>query len=481
MNQALMMYFLGRVSVILTASLLVPMAYCLYAGASEGIVFLLVFFLMAASTAGLLVEGRVSRRQLSIKEGAQFLLILWCWLAFFGMLPFLETEQLDLVGAMFESVSALTTTGVTLLPADAPYVMWIWRALLGWLGGMAFLVMLVTILPHVSGCFGLTLAFRRSMTFSAMLKPMEHVSLQAMGVYGGITLFSWLLYVLAGLAPLDSMIAAMLTVSTTGGADVLDWFGEDGNPWPECAAALTMALVCGNLLRYWRTFQRKDFGDYYRNPETRAFFAAVFLFGCFVTWNLWYHGLYDFLGSMRQAFFHVLSFASTTGFATAAAVGWPDAALFFLFLLAVVGGCMGSPTGGLKVIRFMVLFKLMGLEVRRTLHPRMLANVMVGRVPVPAKIAQRILGFFFLYAAAFFLFVLLLSLSGISMTEAVGMSLSGFTSLGTSLGLAGEASFTAMPGILKVMACFFMIFARMEIFAVLLLVQLTIGEFRRRW
>ena len=305
--------------------------------------------------------------------------------------------------------------------------------------------------------------------------------MQMIGVYAGITVFSCLLYALSGLSPAEALLASMLTVSTAGGRDVFDWFGDDGNPWPECSAALTMLLVCGNLLRYWRTFQRRDFRDYYGNPETKFFLSVVLASGLFMTLHLWHHGMYGFAASMRQAFFHVLSFASTTGFSSSVIADWPDMELFLLFLLAFMGGCMGSPTGGLKVIRWIVLFKLVAIEVRRTLHPHMIANVVVGNVSVSSKIMGRILSFFFLYVAAFFLFVLVLSLSGISMSEAVGMAISGFTSLGTSLGLAGRESFLGMPDAIKLLGCLFMILARMEIFAFLVLARICFGEHRQKW
>lgn len=481
MNQALMMYLLGRVSAIMTVSLLLPIAYCASEGKGEGLVFFLVFLLMCGATGGLVVEGRMNKRQLSVRDAAQFMFLLWFFLIFFGMLPFLAAGELGATEALFESVSALTTTGVSLLSQDASFVMWLWRGMLGWLGGACFLVMLVTVMHQVSGCFGMELAFRRTMSFSSMMKPMERLSLQSLGVYGGITLFSWLLYVLSGLPPSEGVVAAMLTVSTTGGRDVFDWFGEDGNPWPECTAALTMFLVCGNLLRYWRTFQRRDFRDYYRNPETRFFCTVVFLFGAWMTFHLWYHGHYDFFASLRQAFFHVLSFASTTGFSSSVIREWPDLELFLLFLLAFMGGCIGSPTGGLKAMRFLVLFKLMTIEVRRSLHPHMVANAVVGTDSVPAKTAGRILGFFFLYSAAFFLFVLLFSLSGIRMSEAVGLAVAGFTSIGTSLGLAGREAFSSMPDAVKILGCLFMILARIEIFAVLVLGQIYFGGRRQKW
>ncbi|MBQ7479399.1 MAG: TrkH family potassium uptake protein [Selenomonadaceae bacterium] len=481
MNQPLMMYLLGRASVVMTASLLLPLARCAYDGWVGAGAFLVSFLLMGGASAVLVIEGRVHKRQLSVKDAAQFMFLFWMWLAFFGMLPFLCSGQMGLISALFESVSAVTTTGVSLLPAEAPYVMWFWRGVLSWLGGAAFLVTFVTVFPQVSGCFGMTLAFRRSMFFSSMLKPMDHLSVQILGVYACITLLSGILYALSGLEGLDPLLAAMLTTSTTGGKDVFNWFGEDGNPWPECTAALTMLLVCGNLLRYWRTFQRREFGDYYGNAEMKFFLSTVAVFGGFMTMHLWSSGLYDFPASMRQAFFHVLSFASTTGFSSSIISQWPDSERFFLFLLAFVGGCMGSPTGGLKAMRLIVLFKLVAIEVRRTLHPHMIANVVVGQESVPAKIMGRILSFFFLYMASFFLFVLVLSLSGSSLSEAVGMAASGFTSLGSSMGLIGKGAFLAMPDAIKIFACLFMLLARMEIFAFLLLGQLYFGEVRKKW
>ena len=482
MKQTLMMHLLGRASAMMAAALLPSLALCLCRGnGKEGQTFFLVFLVAAMAAIGFLIEGRGHRRQLSVKEGAQFVSLFWLWLSLLGMLPFWLSGYMNPLAAFFESVSAVTTTGMSFLPREAPYVLWFWRSSLGWLGGAAFLAILVTALSQVSGCFGLTLSFRRSLSFSAMLRPMEHLSLQMVGVYAGITLLSWGLYALSGLSSMDALMASMLTVSTTGRMDVFGWFGDDGNPWPECAAMVTMLLVCGNLLRYWRTFQRRDFRDYYGNPEMKFFLVAVAVFGCTMALHLWHQGVYPLGESLRHSLFHVMSFISTTGLATEDLLHWPDLELFFLFLLAFVGGCMGSPTGGLKVMRFIVLFKLLAIEVRRTLHPRMVSNVVVGNVSVSAKIMGRIMIFFFLYVASFFLFVLVLSLSGISMSEAVGIAIGGFTSLGTSLGLAKDVSLAGIPDIIKFMACFFMLLARMEIFAFLLLLQICFGEAHRKW
>ena len=149
----------------MTASLLLPLARCAYDGWVGAGAFLVSFLLMGGASAVLVIEGRVHKRQLSVKDAAQFMFLFWMWLAFFGMLPFLCSGQMGLISALFESVSAVTTTGVSLLPAEAPYVMWFWRGVLSWLGGAAFLVTFVTVFPQVSGCFGMTLAFRRSMFF----------------------------------------------------------------------------------------------------------------------------------------------------------------------------------------------------------------------------------------------------------------------------------------------------------------------------
>jgi len=481
-KHTLMMHLLGRTSIMMAAALLPDVILCLYWGnLKEGRTFLLEFLVVVAAAIGFLMEGRGHKKQLSVKEGAQFVSLFWLWLSFLGMFPFWISGHMGFLPAFFESVSALTTTGMSFLSEDAPYVMWFWRSSLGWIGGAGFLIMLVTVLPQVSGCFGLTLSFRRSMFFSSVMRPMEHLALQVLGVYVGITLLSWMLYALSGLSVIDALMASMLTVSTTGRMDVFHWFESDGNPWPECTAVLTMFLVCGNLLRYWRTFQRKDYKDYYGNPEMRFLLSIVVVFACLMALHLWYNDIYPLGMSLVHSFFHVMSFISTTGLATEELIYWPDLELYFLFLLAFVGGCMGSPTGGLKVMRLIVLFKLLGIEVRRTLHPHMVSNVVVGNVSVSSKIMGRIMIFFFLYIAVFFAFVLLFSLSGISMSEAVGIAVGGFTSLGTSLGLVSNASLAKIPDSIKFIGCFFMLLARMEIFAFLLLVQIFSVEIRKKW
>ena len=72
-------------------------------------------------------------------------------------------------------------------------------------------------------------------------------------------------------------------------------------------------------------------------------------FGLLLAWHLWHMGVYDGADSLRMGFFHVLSFSSTTGLTAAAVDTWPDFDRYVLFLLVFVGGCIGSPTGGIRI------------------------------------------------------------------------------------------------------------------------------------
>ena len=137
------------------------------------------------------------------------------WLVFgcVGMLPYGLSGTLSWGEAFFESVSAFTTTGATCLSGPVPRTLIFWRSILEWLGGLNFIVLLVTVLPQVSGCFGLTLSARQSIFFSPVWNKMAESARQGFGVYASLTALSCLLYLAAGLDPFSALAQTMVTLS----------------------------------------------------------------------------------------------------------------------------------------------------------------------------------------------------------------------------------------------------------------------------
>lgn len=484
MNRSIVFYLVSRLALINGLALLIPLLAALWWGEAG-----LVYFAPALAAALLAAafcryRGRHHKRHLGPGEGAWYMVSAWFLLGLLGMIPYVMAGTFaSPVDAFFESVSAFTTTGTSCLAdggAGLPQSLLLWHSLMEWLGGLNFILLLVSVMPQVSGCFGLTLSVHQSVSFSPMVPRMQEAARQAGLIYLAITVFSMVLYVLAGLPLGMAVNQGLMTMSTSGGDSLFD-FSQYDSLALEAAGAVSMLLASGNFLLYWKSWERRDFKSLFCDAEWRTFLTVVVVTGCLVSFHLWRFGVYDGWDNLRYGFFQVLSFISTSGFSSAAYSTWPEFDKYVLFALAFVGGCIGSATGGLKVMRFMVLFKMAAQEMRRTLHPHMVISLKIDGVPVDMKIISRVLSYFFLFMATFFVSMLIISLSGVTPMQAMGMAVGCLSSVGSTMDLFGVADVSVLPAWTKLYCSFLMILGRVEIFSFLVVIQTAFGYLRRRW
>lgn len=467
MSRSLLLFLLGQATLLSGAAMLVPFFYSLGRMTAEVPAFLASLLLVM--TVGEIITrfGKHHPPRMELLDAAALLVFLWPVAAAVSAVPFVLSGALGPIDALFESVSCITSTGISFLGPDAPYSLHLWRSIIAWLGSLSFVILLMTVMPAVCGSFGLVLTYEHSLSFSPLLVRMKRAAFQATRIYAGLTAVSLLLFYLAGLGPIDALSLAMMSLSTGGGAD-LPVFMHRGNPFLELAAVLSMLLPCGNFLLYRQALRRRDFRLIWQDAELRLFLLLLLLFGLIVSGHLWYAGVYDLANSLRYGFFEVVSFSSTSGFMAAPVASWPDLDRFFLLLLVFVGGCIGSLTGGMKIKRFVILFRMTISEMKRTLHPHMVERIRVGKETVSMRIVGNILCYFFLHLAVFYVFTTLLSLSDITLPEAVGLGVGMLSSVGTASGLYGFDTYANLAPGFKLLCCFFMLVGRMEIFALLL-------------
>ena len=477
MNKKLFCHLLGRQALVMAVALLIPLICALVQ--AEGYVMWLILPPIVMGLAGWITykAGRHHKERILIPEAAVYILFSWLLLAITGMLPYMFGGELSPVDAFLQATSDATNTGLILFSPLAPDYVYVWHSVLGWLGGANFLLLLVTMIPLASGCFGLLLSFRRGIGFSPMLGQMKEVGKQVLGVYAGLTVLAACLYFAAGLPGGSALEVAMLTVSTTGG-DLGHYIGGMPTAPLKIALFIVMWLTCGNIWRYWRTFRRRDWQDYYDNREIRVLIRIVLIFSGLLILHLLWTGQYSLLDDVP---FYIVSYVATTGIIMPDTPPWQDFELFLLILLALMGGTIGSPTGGLKTLRFIALIKLIGAEIKRTLHPHMLTGVIVGGQAVPADTAGRILAFFFMYCCSIFAFVLMLALNDLSLSAAVEIAVSTFTGLGSAGGLCDTSAFNSLTTWGKCGASLFMIVGRVEIFTCLLIPEYLLRRKEKQW
>ena len=414
--------------------------------------------------------------------------------AVFGLLPFVYFGYLPPVEALLETVSNLTSAGLSLLPDNAPYILRLWQSVLMWFGSLIFLVMLVAVMPEASGTFGMTMSLPGKQSFSPIFGQMLGMAQRMIKVYTALTVFSFVIFKLSGLDFWDSMLMAMRCISTGGG----DFYPAKGNVYAEYAAAFTMLLTCGNFLFYHRlivtlpppTFNQREnifirtkkylkvlaksivanTKRFFSNSEVKVTVLVIFIGVSLINFNIYRLSIVFDGEFLRQNIFHLISFLSTTGihFETFGQLG--DFNRFLIFMMAIFGGCMGSVTGGIKIMRLIVLVKSMAAELTKTIHPHMVTVINVNKITVPQKIVGRILGFFFLSCITLFVCSAFLSFTYLKFSEAVAMSFACLTNVGTLPGICDPENFLNLPIAAQLFCTLILIVGRLEIFVILILV-----------
>ena len=498
MNFRMILRIQSQALLILAIADLLPIIYALIEFKSvDSAIFFAVTGIFSVLTGIIFFKLGVGRYQRApIAESAAAILFMYPLMAIFGALPFILTGLLSPIDAFLETIGDLTSAGLSLLPNNAPYLLILWQSELMWLGSLLFLIMLVTVLPEVSGCFGISLSLQGGQGFSAVIGQMNSMSVRIIKVYATLTAFSVFIFKLAGLNGWDALLMAMRCISTGGGA----FFPENNSVYVEYAAIFVMLLACGNFLLYHRVIYtilppHIEFGMNYftklkqyflrlkrtiinnvklvfANEEIVALYAGIFFAMIILMFRIYLQEIFfDGNETFRRSLFYIVSFVSTTGITLDDnAANVRDFDKFFIFLMALTGGCIGSVTGGFKIVRLIILIKITAAEVKKTIHPHMMTAIRVGNVPVPMKTVGRILAFFFLSLVTMFICAALLSFTGATFSEAVSMSVACLSTVGNVPGLCDAEDFKNLSNLGKIFCMIILIIGRLEIFALLITV-----------
>lgn len=462
--------------------LLIPLApMAIYARLGRPEVSALSFVLPALLSMGL---GALLKRRRSFEgidqRGALLLCGLgWLVVSAVGALPFtlgLGTSYLD---AYFETVSGLTTTGITMLEGldTTPRSIIFWRALIQWIGGLGILTFFLTVVTSGTSAHRLFSAESHKI-FSKRPAPSVFRTLQILwAIYVLITVISIGALVLAGSSLFDAT-AHTFTALSTGGYSPYDasiaYYEQAG--FAHAAAIeyiLIVVMILGgmNFFIHFRvlTGSVKALWD---NLEMRLWWGIIVgATGLVLLDHALAHGLQDVEGAVRHSLFQVVSVVTTTGFATQD-IGsnvYPPLAKQIFLVLMVVGGCVGSTGGGIKVLRVGVLFKMLARHVRRLIYgPRLAYPLLVDGDRVDPEEVHRV-------AALFFAWMVLLAFgAGVTALLSDQGALESASGMFSALGNIGPCYISVgdmvrIHPLVKVVYIFGMLAGRLEILPLLLL------------
>jgi trk system potassium uptake protein TrkH len=499
---------------LLAVLLLVPGAVAAFYGETAGVIaFALTALLTLAS--GIVLGRLASSDDPGLKEGFALVALGWLGAAFFGALPYIFLGM-SIIDGLFESMSAFTTTGSTILTEYNSEGYWIinatladgslvrllemnlqsmmgdtpvllqgrtsdqtyfgllfWRSFAQWLGGMGIILLFVAILPRL-GVAGRQL-YRAEVPGpdkDSLTPRIKQTARVLWGVYILFTVLEILLLYLAGMPLYDSFCNTFATMAT-GGLSPQGLSITAYRSWIiDAIITLFMFLAGANFALHYKMLY-SDRKSLFRDQEFRLY--TLIVLGATAIIILWGGLEGDIFRKIQLAGFQVVSIMTTTGFATADFDQWTAAAKFMLILLMIIGACAGSTGGAIKVVRILLVLKSGYRELFHALHPKAVIPVKLGGVPVKDEILRPSNIFVAMYLIIFAVASLLLAIICYSdpqmnieaIISAVATTLG---NVGPGLGKVGPMfSFAYIPPAGKMLLFFCMWIGRLEVVTALVL------------
>ena len=499
--------FTGTVVKWLAVAMVVPLLTSLVYGGDTD-VFLISMAI--AVTIGFALEQLSNDQELGARESMLLVALAWLSVSVVGAVPYViagwgtASTLAHPVNALFESTSGFTTTGSTVMGEISlerhSHALLIWRQLSQWLGGMGIIVLMVAILPQIAVNGAQLIESEAPGPSLQKLTPRIAETARVLWlVYLGFTVLYVLLLLglhVGGFAPnMDAFNAishGFTTLPTGGFSPQADSIGAF-SPAVQWLVIPFMIVAGTNFALFWYLLTR-DIDLFLSDPEFRAYVGAIVVTTVVLAVLL-------FLGAapsmrlggttagvsenaLRQAAFQIASVLNSTGYATSDFAQWNTSAQMVLLFAMFVGGSAGSTGGGVKIVRWIVVVKVIRRELVTASHPEEIQPIRLGEYVIDEGAVRGVLGFTLLYLALFGVSAVLISLDaarvGLSLTtlEAISASLATLGNIGPGFGLLGPfGSFLEFPDSTKLLMILLMWIGRLEIIPVLVLFT---GAFWRR-
>ena len=479
MNWTVVQRILGLLLMMFSLTMLPPIAISLIFDDGAWMSFIEGFLLTLL--AGLVCWAPVhkSKRDLRLRDGFLVVAAFWTVLGTFGAAPlyFDPSMSLSLTDAIFESMSGLTTTGATILTGldSLPKSILYYRQQLQWLGGMGIIVLAVAVLPMLGvGGMQLYRAETPGPVKDTKLTPRITETAKALWyVYLAFTTACCVSFMAAGMGWFDALCHAFSTVAI-GGFSTHDLsIGYYNSTAIDIVTIFFMFAAGINFSLHFFAWRNVTVSHYWQDPEFKAYTGILVVLSLIVVAVLFQNFYYDSASkNIVDGVFQAVSIATTTGFTTANFSVWPAGLPVLLIFASFIGGSAGSTAGGIKVIRWLLIYKQGVREIVRLVHPSAEIPVKLGNRAVQYRVVDAVWGFFSVYVVVFSAMMIMLMYTGVDQITAFSAVAATLNNLGPGLGDV-SGGFMTLPDTAKWVSIAGMLLGRLEIFTLLVLITPT--------
>ncbi|MDR1674385.1 MAG: TrkH family potassium uptake protein [Oscillospiraceae bacterium] len=471
MNFRLILKTLGNLLRVCGLFTVLPFIVSLIHGGEDAAVFAVTTVIMEV-IGTLLTLTKPEDKHLRVRDAFFVAGISWVLLSVFGALPLYFSGYFNgFVDCFFESVSGFTTTGSTILTniEVLPRGIVFWRSLTHWIGGMGVLSFMMAVMPSINASsVNLLKAESTGPAPDKIVPKIQETARIIYLIYIVMTVLLILLLKIAGYPLFDAVINAFSTAGTGGFSSMNSSIAAYGNPVSEVIITVFLFLFGINFSLYFVLIGR-NFKKFFFDEELRTYFGVVIVAILIITVNI--SGLYgSFEEALRYSSFQVTSVISTAGFMTADYNLWPTLSKVILMFITVTGCCAGSTGGGMKLVRFIILFKAAKLEIHKILHPASVKPVSINGKKISEEMISKTALFFFVYFMLFTAAVLIISIEGKDIVSSATAVITSLSNVGPGLNIVGPAgNYSSFSAVSKIVLSVCMIAGRLEFFPVLIL------------
>jgi trk system potassium uptake protein TrkH len=466
----------GRMVMLFALLMLLPLAFAFILNDAAEKAFALATGITVLVGIALGITTRRFKRELQPRDGFILVGVTWMLLPVLGGLPiYLAVDGMTPTNAYFEAMSAFTATGATVMTGleHLPLSINIWRCFMMWVGGLGIIVLAVAILPML-GVGGSQLFKAESagpMKDQKLTPRIADTARVIWGTYFVLSVACFLAYRWAGMSWVDAFMHMCSTVSLGGFSSYDASFGHWNSARIEGVAMVFMMLSGINLMLYFAAWRRKSLSVLWRNVEVRGFYLSVAGAIVLITAYLFVHQSYPTLPeAFRHTAFHVISIATTTGFANHDYAQWPLFAPVMMILLGCFATCAGSTGGGIKMIRMLLLLKQSNREMVRIVHPNVVNPVILGGQAISEQVMQSVIAFMMVYGASLVGLTMVLLFSGLDVVTAFTAVIACVNNIGPGLGDVGPAvNYSGLTSFQTWVCSFAMLLGRLELLSLLVL------------
>jgi len=469
MNYRMVRYILAHVLRLEGALMLLSCLIALIFREREGWVYLCVA--LASLLVGQLGAKKPVNMEIYQKEGFVSVGLSWVLLSIVGAIPFVVTGEIPFyIDSLFEIVSGFTTTGSSILSnvEALSHTSLFWRSFSHWTGGMGVLVFVLMMIPASGGShMNLMKAESPGPDVSKFVPRVKNTARILYRIYLFMTVAEAVILLITGMNWFDTICISFGSAGT-GGFGILNDSCASYTPLQQWIITAFIIMFGVNFGFYFLIRSRKPL-EALKMEEVRVYLIIIGSAITVITINIC--SSYAHVGdALRDAAFQVGSIITTTGFSTTDFNTWPSLSKYILVMLMCIGACAGSTGGGMKVVRFVTIFKAMRAELHSLIHPRSIKKIRMDGNIVHDNMLRSIYVFLVVYFLIFGVSILLISFENHSFETNFTAVAATLNNIGPGLGDVGpSANFSFFSPFSKIVLIMDMLIGRLEIFPILIL------------